>query len=178
MEKRILSDSNKHSMAEGEGFEPPEPFRVQRFSRPPVSTAHPSLRGLRAYLDCTAKVALIPSDNAPEHNRFLQYLHLPHRPARTVGNPLKQRRPRPAPQASLLPEQAAAFVALRFKRKTTFCPRARRPVRRLHRACAHLRSCRPNVRQRRDSSCRRRRSRRPATRCCRRRSGLPTHPRD
>ncbi len=32
-------------MAEGEGFEPPVPFRVQRFSRPPVSTAHPSLRG-------------------------------------------------------------------------------------------------------------------------------------
>ena len=31
-------------MAEGEGFEPPVPFRVQRFSRPPVSTAHTSLR--------------------------------------------------------------------------------------------------------------------------------------
>jgi hypothetical protein len=30
-------------MAEGEGFEPPVPFRVQRFSRPPVSTAHASL---------------------------------------------------------------------------------------------------------------------------------------
>src|ERR1017187_1408895 len=33
-------------MAEGEGFEPPVPFRVQRFSRPPVSTAHTSLRSL------------------------------------------------------------------------------------------------------------------------------------
>ena len=33
-------------MAEGEGFEPPVPFQAQRFSRPPVSTAHPSLRGL------------------------------------------------------------------------------------------------------------------------------------
>ena len=32
-------------LAEGEGFEPPVPFRAQRFSRPPVSTAHPSLRG-------------------------------------------------------------------------------------------------------------------------------------
>ena len=32
-------------MAEGEGFEPPVPFRVQRFSRPPVSTTHTSLRG-------------------------------------------------------------------------------------------------------------------------------------
>ena len=31
-------------MAEGEGFEPPVPFQVQRFSRPPVSTAHASLR--------------------------------------------------------------------------------------------------------------------------------------
>jgi hypothetical protein len=31
-------------MAEGEGFEPPVPVRVQRFSRPPVSTAHASLR--------------------------------------------------------------------------------------------------------------------------------------
>ena len=32
-------------LAEGEGFEPPVPFRAQRFSRPPVSTTHPSLRG-------------------------------------------------------------------------------------------------------------------------------------
>src|SRR5580700_4919525 len=31
-------------LAEGEGFEPPLPFRVKRFSRPPVSTAHTSLR--------------------------------------------------------------------------------------------------------------------------------------
>ena len=31
-------------MAEGEGFEPPEPFRVQWFSRPPPSTTRPSLR--------------------------------------------------------------------------------------------------------------------------------------
>ena len=33
-------------LAEGEGFEPPVPFQAQRFSRPPVSTAHPSLRFL------------------------------------------------------------------------------------------------------------------------------------
>ena len=32
------------NLAEGEGFEPPVPFRVQRFSRPPVSTTHTSLR--------------------------------------------------------------------------------------------------------------------------------------
>lgn len=31
-------------LAEGEGFEPPVPFQAQRFSRPPVSTTHPSLR--------------------------------------------------------------------------------------------------------------------------------------
>ena len=35
---------NPKVMAEGEGFEPPVPFQVQRFSRPPVSTAHTSLR--------------------------------------------------------------------------------------------------------------------------------------
>jgi hypothetical protein len=33
-------------MAEGEGFEPPVRFPVQWFSRPPVSTAHASLRGV------------------------------------------------------------------------------------------------------------------------------------
>src|SRR6058998_3532794 len=36
------------SIAEEEGFEPPVRFPVQRFSRPPVSTAHPFLR-LREY---------------------------------------------------------------------------------------------------------------------------------
>ena len=35
-------------LAEGEGFEPPLPLRVKRFSRPPVSTAHTSLRGRRS----------------------------------------------------------------------------------------------------------------------------------
>src|SRR2546425_1594321 len=34
--------------AEGEGFEPPSHFRGKRFSRPPVSTTHPSLRSLPA----------------------------------------------------------------------------------------------------------------------------------
>ena len=38
-------------MAEGEGFEPPVPFQVQRFSRPPVSTTHTSLRaGLQHFI--------------------------------------------------------------------------------------------------------------------------------
>ena len=35
---------DKLRVAEGEGFEPPVPFRVQWFSRPPPSTARPSLR--------------------------------------------------------------------------------------------------------------------------------------
>src|ERR1700683_1163425 len=34
----------KNCMAEGEGFEPPVRFPAQRFSRPPVSTTHTSLR--------------------------------------------------------------------------------------------------------------------------------------
>ena len=34
-------------MAEGEGFEPPLPVKVKRFSKPPCSTTHTSLRGLR-----------------------------------------------------------------------------------------------------------------------------------
>src|SRR5579872_4190204 len=33
-------------MAEGEGFEPPLPVKAKRFSRPPVSTTHTSLRGV------------------------------------------------------------------------------------------------------------------------------------
>jgi hypothetical protein len=36
--------SCREIVAEGEGFEPPVPFRVQWFSRPPPSTARPSLR--------------------------------------------------------------------------------------------------------------------------------------
>jgi hypothetical protein len=38
-----IQDLGKN-MAEREGFEPPVPFQVQRFSRPPVSTTHTSLR--------------------------------------------------------------------------------------------------------------------------------------
>jgi hypothetical protein len=51
-------------MAEGEGFEPPLPFRVKRFSRPPVSTAHTSLReSSNASHDTT--LAPHPSCNLP-----------------------------------------------------------------------------------------------------------------
>ncbi len=44
---RVTSDGQASlslKMAEGEGFEPPVRFPVQWFSRPPVSTAHASLR--------------------------------------------------------------------------------------------------------------------------------------
>ena len=38
------SKASLYLMAEEEGFEPPGPLRAQRFSRPPVSTAHALLR--------------------------------------------------------------------------------------------------------------------------------------
>jgi hypothetical protein len=41
---------NSLRLAEGEGFEPPVPLRAQRFSRPPVSTTHTSLRVRAAWL--------------------------------------------------------------------------------------------------------------------------------
>ncbi len=45
-------------MAEGEGFEPPLPVKVKRFSRPPVSTAHTSLRVIK--LTCFIIVRRVP----------------------------------------------------------------------------------------------------------------------
>ena len=39
-----VSGMDRRRLAEGEGFEPPVRFPVQRFSRPPVSTTHTSLR--------------------------------------------------------------------------------------------------------------------------------------
>jgi hypothetical protein len=39
-----LSQLNRINLAEREGFEPPIPFRVCRFSRPVPSTARPPLR--------------------------------------------------------------------------------------------------------------------------------------
>src|SRR5262245_13829808 len=40
----LFSIIYRNIVAEGEGFEPPAPFRVQWFSRPPPSTTRPSLR--------------------------------------------------------------------------------------------------------------------------------------
>jgi hypothetical protein len=38
-------------LAEREGFEPPVPFRVRRFSRPEPSTTRPPLRATQIYLN-------------------------------------------------------------------------------------------------------------------------------
>src|SRR6188472_3249432 len=47
-------------LAEGEGFEPPEPFPVQWFSRPPPSTTRPSLHtgNAREYSELLAALIL------------------------------------------------------------------------------------------------------------------------
>src|SRR5687767_2516135 len=42
-EDLALATRAKRSVAEREGFEPPVPFQVLRFSRPPPSTTRPSL---------------------------------------------------------------------------------------------------------------------------------------
>ena len=52
-------------MAEGEGFEPPLPFRVKRFSRPPVSTAHTSLR--------MSVINSLPAPTASRNSPFCWY---------------------------------------------------------------------------------------------------------
>ena len=51
VEGSLAAQDSTEALAEGEGFEPPVPLRAQRFSRPPVSTAHTSLRGGRP-LNC------------------------------------------------------------------------------------------------------------------------------
>src|SRR5260370_28641245 len=43
-QKKSLNDLSLMGMAGGEVFEPPVPIEAQWFPRPPVSTAHPSLR--------------------------------------------------------------------------------------------------------------------------------------
>src|SRR5713101_1536971 len=59
--------ANLECVAEGEGFEPPVPFRVQRFSRPPVSTAHASLRKLTACCGTTYSSALVTERPLLQH---------------------------------------------------------------------------------------------------------------
>ena len=51
-------------MAEGEGFEPPEPFPAQRFSRPPHSTTLPPHLGRVTHLSThLIGGGLLPRDN-------------------------------------------------------------------------------------------------------------------
>jgi hypothetical protein len=65
-------------MAEGEGFEPPVPFQAQRFSRPPVSTAHPSLRTRKADLHFQFTAPSIASASSPlDHQTNLPMNPLP-----------------------------------------------------------------------------------------------------
>ena len=48
------------SVAEKEGFEPPEPSRVQRFSRPPHSTTLPFLRAVQKYYKLNSRQIYFP----------------------------------------------------------------------------------------------------------------------
>ena len=47
-------------VAEKEGFEPPEPSRVQRFSRPPHSTTLPFLRAVQKYYKLNSRQIYFP----------------------------------------------------------------------------------------------------------------------
>ncbi len=47
-------------VAEKEGFEPPEPSRVQRFSRPPHSTTLPFLRAVQKYYKLNSRQSYFP----------------------------------------------------------------------------------------------------------------------
>jgi hypothetical protein len=54
LEKRVAKlmldeDVERKVMAEREGFEPPIPFQVCRFSRPEPSTTRPPLRGSHSF---------------------------------------------------------------------------------------------------------------------------------
>jgi hypothetical protein len=64
-------------LAEGEGFEPPLPFRVKRFSRPPVSTAHTSLR--------ESVISSLPAPTVSPDRRLLVH---PQRVASHIKNQL------------------------------------------------------------------------------------------
>src|SRR6478736_2151815 len=65
--KLLISNKLHEDLAEREGFEPPEPFRVQWFSRPPPSTTRPSLRIEIA--PEPRRVERAPRTNAPCHRK-------------------------------------------------------------------------------------------------------------
>ncbi len=62
----------KTILAEREGFEPPEPARTQRFSRPPLSTTQPSLQ-----LGYLGPVALAQPEYYPLHAIRSMHFSLP-----------------------------------------------------------------------------------------------------
>ena len=65
-------------LAEGEGFEPPVPFQAQRFSRPPVSTTHPSLRilGKASILFSLQQLCRAPQKRPVAHSLHTHFSNL------------------------------------------------------------------------------------------------------
>src|SRR5580765_1252359 len=60
---------DQRRLAEGEGFEPPAPFPVQWFSRPPPSTTRPSLPPSQAYITSLASAWLAKAPKARRRPR-------------------------------------------------------------------------------------------------------------
>src|SRR5437867_2127547 len=85
-------------LAEGEGFEPPVPFRAQWFSRPPPSTTRPSLRS-----------AILSEGVLRDADPTVSEDH--------VGSPPPGQRMR-APQAAATSERAAAPIITSRKADT------------------------------------------------------------
>jgi hypothetical protein len=93
-------------VAEGEGFEPPVRFPVQRFSRPPVSTTHTSLRGDPCIADpCIGDPGIVGAGNRPFECRLPQHiavtLHSARLPAHLAPRtPPSHRTPHRAPRTA------------------------------------------------------------------------------
>src|SRR5215213_11499819 len=93
-------------MAEREGFEPPEPFPVQWFSRPPPSTTRPSLRTAQIILACAlvrfvthparcrALIRVAADDRAVPHAHLLGHHVLPLRVHGDLDRPVRTQRER------------------------------------------------------------------------------------
>src|SRR6266436_4454015 len=72
-------------MAEREGFEPPIPFQVCRFSRPVPSTTRPPLRLLQFYYSRDEFVLGSPARASRSHERTVAPLRLALRDSRRAG---------------------------------------------------------------------------------------------
>ena len=68
--------SEGSELAEREGFEPPVPFQVQRFSRPPLSTAQPPLRTERWFSLTPAGLLRFGDHLKAAHERAQRLWHL------------------------------------------------------------------------------------------------------